>query len=159
MANARRLRTHGEELFRVSKEAFKLIRDNPIGRDEDRNRLLEDLGRVIDLIDPPVSDESLTTIQLTMTNPTVDLLISIFEQRSGPKDQEVLRMLTTGTRRTKQRAYVKLDIDHEILRHLRYVMLHTKTQYHDTTFRRLAAEIEKGVLEKNPMEILGKMAL
>ena len=162
MANARTLRKEASSLLRAAKSAFKFLRDNPAGGTEvERAEVLQQLLEVIDRADPPDFDERLTTIQLTMTNPTLSVLIKAVEERRGHTEEDdlVWEALQTGTRRTQQRAYLRLELDPCVLRRLSYVLLHTETDHQDKAFKRLAADIEAEALSKNPMDILGRMGL
>lgn len=161
MATVRTLRREASALLEISKSAFKFIRDNPCGDEKERERLLHQMRTVLDRADPPTLDEDLITIQLSMTNPTADAILATLEERSETfsEDQPVLEVVREGLRRTKQRAFVRLEINPRILRRLRYVLLHTKLKYQEKSFKRLAKQIEEDLKNKNPMEILGKMAL
>jgi hypothetical protein len=161
MATVRSLRKGAPALLEISKLAFKFIRDNPSGDEHERSRLLERMIQVIDKVDPPTLDEDLISIRLAMTNATANAIFETFEERASafPEDREVLDALHAGTHRTKQRAFIRLDLDNQILRRLRYVLLHTKANYQEKPFKRLAKQIDEELKEKNPMEILGKMAL
>jgi hypothetical protein len=156
-----RLRKEARKLFEVSVAAFKFIRDNPSGHDEEREALLQALREVIDRVDPPIVDESLISIDLPMTNYTLDVLLKVLEDRKGMSDEDgdVFEAVKSGARRTKQRAFVKLDINPAVLRRLRYVLMHTKTEYQDRPFKRLAKLIEEQGMSKNPMEVIARMGL
>lgn len=161
MATVRTLRREASALLEISKSAFKFIRDHPSGDPKEREKLLARMRAVLDRADPPTVDDDLITIKLSMTNPTADAIIETLEKRSESfsDDAEVLEAVREGLRRTKQRAFVRLEINPKILRRLRYVLLHTNSKYQEKPFKRLAKQIEKDLLNKNPMEILGKMAL
>lgn len=162
MANARTLRKEASALLRAVKTAFKFLRDNPAGGTEvERAEVLQQLLDVINRADPPTFDERLTTIQLTMTNPTLTAIFKAVEGRKGHTEEDdlVWEAVKSGARRTQKRAYLRLELDHTVLRHLSYVLLHTKTEHQDKAFKRLVVEIEAEALSKNPMDILGRMGL
>lgn len=161
MAKVRALRKEASALLRAAKKAFKFIRDNPSGHENERKEVLKLLLEVIDRVDPPVMDERITTVELTMTNGSADCLLDALKDRStvSEEDEAVLEAVMEGIRRTKQRVYVRLDLNPSILRRLRYVLKHTKTKHSDSAFERLASYIETEGLDKNPMEILGRMGL
>jgi hypothetical protein len=156
MANVRNLRKAASSLLDVSKKAFKFIRDNPSGPDSDREALLQRLREVIDIADPPTFDEDLSMLSLTMTPPTYTAIIEVLKSR--PDDRDTLEAVREGTHETKQRVYVKLDLNHVILRKLHFVLTHSGKQPQEKSFKRLAKDVEHG-LERNPMEILGRCAL
>lgn len=160
MSKARRLQREAANLLRVAKTAYKFIRDSEVGSEAEREKLLEELQAVIDRADPPVFDEDLTTVKLTMTNASADTLLDVLTKKAtdSAEDRETFNAFKRGLRRTKQRAYCRLELDATVLRRLRYVLLHTKVPHQDAAFSRLALEIEEG-LKQNPMQILGKMAL
>jgi len=161
MSKVKTLKKEAPELLRVAKLAFKFIRDNPVGVEADRDALLGDLQAVIDRADPPVFDESLTTVKLTMTNATADTILTALAERAslGPDDMRVYEVFQESLRRTKQRAYAVLDLNFAVLRKLHYVLRHTKTTHQDTALQRLADKINEEGLSKNPMHILGEMGL
>ena len=159
MANARTLRKEASSLLKEAKKAFKFIRDNPAGPESQRQALLKSLQEVIDRADPPVFDENLTTIKLTMTNPSADAVLKALSSRDGKEDADALDAVSLGLRRTAQRAYIRLELNPSVLRHICYVLRHTTTKQQDKVFERLANEIEEGVATRNPMEILGRMGL
>lgn len=161
MATVRSLRKEASSLLEVAKLSFKFIRDNPGGDKSEREEVLRRMREVLDRIEPPSLDEDLITVKLSMTNPTADVILETLRERaeSFDADLEVLAAVTEGLRRTKQRAFIRLDIDSRILRRLRYVLMHTRSNYQEKPFKRLAKQIEQELNDKNPMEILGKMAL
>ena len=160
MANAQTLRKSAPDLLRLTKEAFKFIRDNPVGDEVARNELLARLRSVINEADPPVFDEKMASVQLVMTNMTADALVHAMESlTSSEEEADILRHVYEGLRRTKQRAYLRLDLNPLVLRRVRYVLMHSSSANTDKAFKRLVEEIERNGLSKNPMEILGKMAL
>jgi hypothetical protein len=161
MANVRNLRREASSLLRVAKRAFKFVRQHAAGDDTERQSLLKELQEVIDRADPPSFDDSLSSVTLVMTNPTADALLKILEERAGKSDEDrdLFGAVTQGVRRTAQRVYVRLDVNHVVLRQLHYVLLHTGPKPQKDAFKRLAIDVEKDGLRKNPMEILGRMGL
>lgn len=157
MANVRNLRKAASSLLDVSKQAFKFIRDNPSGPATEREALLQALREVIDTADPPSFDEDLSTLTLTMTPPTHEALVDALRARHD--DRDALEAVIEGTHATKQRVYVKLDLNHVILNKIHFVLRHTNKQAQEKSFKRLALDVEINGLNKNPMEILGRMAL
>lgn len=161
MSKAKTIKKEARELLRVAKLAFKFIRDNPSGVESEREELLEDLQAVIDRADPPVFDESMTTVKTVMTHATKDTILEALEERASLSNEDAMTLeaFRKGLRETKQRVYLTLDIDFTVLRKLHYVLRHTKTAYQDKALERLAEEIEKQGFTKNPMRILGEMGL
>lgn len=159
MAKTVHLRREASSLLKAVKTAFKFIRDNPVGPESEREALLQQLREVIDRADPPIYDADLASIRLAMTNPTADKIIEIFEKRDEELDRAVLEAVQKGIRRTKQRAYIRLELDMTVLRRLRFVLLTSRTDYQDKPFKRLAQFIEEEALAKNPMEIIARMGL
>jgi len=157
----RPIRKEAVSLLRVSKAAFKFIRDNPSGPDQERETLLEELRAVIDRADPPVFDEDLVMLVVTMTHKTADAVESVLIERAdlSALDQEVLDAFIRGHARKQKRAYLRLDLDPRILRRLQYALMHSERPYQDRPFKRLAREIEEQAAAKNPMLILGQMGL
>jgi hypothetical protein len=160
MANVRNLRREASSLFAATKRAFKFIRDNPSGAPEEREAVLQALREVIDRTDPPDFDESLCAINLVMTNPTADAIMEILKGSAAESEEAraTYEAMTEGMRRTKQRVYVRLNLDHVTLRHLHYVLRHKPPRAQEAAFERLANSVAIG-LQKNPMEILGQMGL
>lgn len=156
MANVRNLRKAASSLLDVSKRAFKFIRDNPSGPATDREALLRALQTVIDLADPPLFDENISTVTLTMTPPTYEVLLVALKAR--PDDKDAVQAILEGAHETKQRVYVKLDLNHITLNKIHFVLRHTATKAQEKSFKRLAMDVEAG-LNKNPMEILARNAL
>lgn len=152
---SRNLRKEAISLFRISKKAFRFIRDRAPDSD-DRAALLKELREVIDRADPPSFDEDLSMLTLTMTPPTYSAIVTALKDRR--EDADALEAVVEGTHETKQRVYVKLDLNHVILRKLHFVLVHKATQPQAGSFKRLAKDVEKA-MERNPMEILGRMAL
>lgn len=160
MANVRTLRKEASSLLRVAKAALRFIRDNPTGLDEEREQVLTELRSVIDRADPPSFDEDAATLTLVMTIPTADAIVEILTKRvqEGHDEQDVLSAVKDGMRRTQQRCYLRLDLNHAVLKKLHFLLRHTNKTPQEKSFKRLAEEIEKGC-ERNPMEILGRMGL
>jgi hypothetical protein len=156
MANVRNLRKAASSLLDVSKKAFKFIRDNPSGSASEREALLRALQAVIDLADPPLFDESGSTVTLTMTPTTYTAILASL--RARPDDKDAVQAILEGTHETKQRVYVKLDLNHITLNKIYFVLRHTATRPQEKSFKRLAFAVEAG-LNKNPMEILARNAL
>lgn len=161
MASVRNLRREAPALLKLTKQAFKFIRDNPSGPDEDRNALLAELREAIDRVEPPVFDERDTSVNLTMTNPTADAIVSILGEwaKHSRDDRVVLEAVNEGLRRTKQRAYLRLDLNHVILQRLHFLLRHNGGREQEKSFKRLSQELEENGLNKNPMEIIGRMGL
>lgn len=146
-------------MLKATKDAFKFIRDNHFGNESEREALLQQLREVIDRADPPNYDADLASIRLTMTNPTADKIIKTLEDKDSKEDQEVLEAVRKGLRRTKQRAYIRLDLDMALLRRLRFHLRTTTSTHQEKSFKRLADFIEAEALSKNPMEIIARMGL
>lgn len=154
MANVRNLRREASALLRAAKKAFRFLRDHPSGSDMERGALLKELKETIDRADPPSFDVDDASVLLTMTNPTADALL-----KAAADDPELVEALRDGLKCTKQRAYVRLDLNHVLLRRLHFVLQCKAPQPQASSFKRLAVEVERDGLKKNPMEILGRMGL
>jgi hypothetical protein len=151
----------------VAKSAFKFIRDNPSGDSSEREQLLADLIAVIDRADPPSTNDDLLVMKLIMTNTTATALLDLLKKLS-PEElddceftdvEEILEAVSSGLRRTKQRAYLRLDLNPPLLRTLHYVLSYKGETAQEKSFKRMAKEIMDDGLAKNPMEIIGRMGL
>jgi len=161
----RTIRAHAPTLLAATKEALRhLMRQDPhpLSEDEETRQEIMALLRVaIETAEPPLFDESISSVRLQMTTATWKSLHSILCKRakSNKDDALVLGAVEEGIRETKQRIYVTLGINPRVLRRLAFVLKHTGTSKQDKPFKRLADQIEKDGLTKNPMEILARMSL
>lgn len=119
------------------------------------------LRKAIDAAEPARFDESETSVRLVMTRATWRVLNGILEERSARNkdDQLVYEAVQEGLRETKQRVYITLAINPRVLRRMAFILRHTSTTDQEKPFKRMAEQIEKEGLTKNPMEILAKMGL
>jgi hypothetical protein len=161
MANVRNLRREASTLLRLAKRAFKLIRDNDVGPSEDRTVLLQEMRECIDRADPPDFDDSASSVNLTMTNATADALVLIMKECAAESEEhnDAYQAVLEGLERTKQRTYLRLDLNHVILKRVHFAVRYKGKRQQEKAFKRLAKEIETLGLNKNPMEILGRMGL
>jgi len=167
MATARTLRKEASALLAGVKSAFKFIRDNPSGVESEREQLLIDLVALIDRADPPSNNDDLLVVTLVMTNVTATALLDLLKSLSPEELRdcemndcgEIFESVSSGLRRTKQRAYLRLDLNPPLLRSLHYVLSHKGKATQEKPFKRLAEAIMDNGLAKNPMEILGRMGL
>ena len=166
MGKAQALRKEGRALLSVSKDALRFLMrmEAPTQVDAlaDYEKLMSDLSVVINRADPPrFDDENLSSFRLTMTNPTADEILHQLRERAVFEeiDGDLLREVEEGMRRTKQRVYLRLGFNPVLLRRMRYILLHTGDSGRDKAFKRLAEDIKKHGLSKNPMEVLARMGL
>ena len=154
------IRFYAPELLVATKAALRYLRgvDNP---SEASLKVMATLRTAIDAADPPRFDESLSSIKLVMTRPSAASLLATLElnAQGSESDKHVFEEVKNGMRFTKQRVYLTLGIEHVVLRRLRYVLEHTNAPNQNKVFERLAKQIAKEGLAKNPMEILGQMGL
>jgi hypothetical protein len=166
MSKALALRKEARALLAVAKDALRfLMRQDPpteATARESYERLMLDLGAVIERADPPSDDfVDLSSFQLVMTNPTTDSLLFHLRERAmcSDSDASVLQAFEEGIRRTKQRVYVRLSYNPALLLRLRYVLLTTTSPKRDKAYKRLAEDIKERGLTKNPMEVIAHMGL
>jgi len=165
MSRMRIVRQQAPVLLEAAKEALRhLLRQDPYPmavEEEKRQAVMAVLRKAIDAADPPTFDERETSIRLVMTPATWHALDKILETRASlnKDDKLVYDAVHEEVRKTKQRIYVTLAINHLILRRLCFVLKHAPPADQDRSFKRLAEEIEKDGLTKNPMEILAQMGL
>ncbi len=166
MNRAQALRKEARALLSVSKDSLRFLMrmDPPAELDALANykKLMLELSEVIKRADPPrFDDENVSSFRLVMTHPTADEILHQLRKRSAfnEVDESVLREVEEGMRRTKQRVYLRLGFNPVLLRRLRYVLLHFGSSGRDKAFKRLAEDIEKQGLSKNPMEVLARMGL
>jgi hypothetical protein len=161
----RQIRKEAPVLLEASKEALRfLLRQDPhplAEEEQKRKRVMAVLKKAIDAAEPPTFDERDTSIRLVMTPATWKTLSEILKERAcrNKDDKLVYEAVVEGLKETKQRVYVTLAINPMVLRRLRFILKHTSTSDQEKPFKRMAEEIEKNGLTKNPMEILAQMGL
>jgi hypothetical protein len=161
----RTIRSNAPKLLEASKGALRyLIRQDPEPlpeQEQKRREIMALLREAVDAAEPPEFDEALTSVRLQMTTATWDALHHVLRTQavSNRDDKLVLGAVEEGMRKTKQRIYVTLAINPKILRRLVFTLRHKPTTAQTKPFTRLAKQIEKDGLTKNPMEILGQMGL
>ena len=165
MSRMRQIRKEAPALLEATKVAMRyLLRQDPhplASEEQKRLDVMAVLKKAIDAAEPPTFDERDTQIRLVMTPKTWEVLNKILVERAerNKDDKLVLEAVLEGIRETKQRVYATLAINPVVLRRLHFVLNHTATSDTDKPFKRMAAEIERDGLSKNPMEILAKMGL
>jgi len=165
MSRMRIIRANAPELLLASKEALKhLIRQeiHPLADEEaKRQEVMRTLREAIDAAEPVHFDETCSSVRLQMTTATWDSLHHVLRASAAVNkdDKLVLDAVEEGYRYTKQRIYVTLGISPRILRRLVFTLNHKPPTAQVKPFGRLAKQIEKDGLTKNPMEILGEMGL
>ena len=165
MSRMRTIRENAPALLGATKVALKhLLRQETceLASDEaQRQGVMARLRAAIDAAEPSSFDESSSSVRLTMTAATYKFLLRALKDRarSNRDDKLVLEAVLEGVRETKQRIYVTLGINHRVLRRLAFVLKHTASPKQDKPFKRMAEQIEKDGLTKNPMEILAHQGL
>jgi len=165
MSRMRTLRKQAPVLLEATKEALRyLLRQDPHtleSEEKKRQDLMAVLKQAIDAAEPPVFDERETSMRLVMTPASWRALDKILTERADRNrdDKMVYDAVHEGLKESKQRIYVTLPINHVVLRRLKFILSHTSTSDQEKSFKRMAAEIEKDGLSKNPMEILAQMGL
>lgn len=165
MSRMRQIRKEAPLLLEATKEAMRyLLRQDPHPLESEERKRLEVMAvlkKAIDAAEPPAFDERDTQIRLVMTPSTWATLKKILTERASRNkdDKLVLDAVLEGLRETKQRVYAALAINPVVLRRLHFILSHTSNSTTEKPFKRMAAEIERDGLSKNPMEILAKMGL
>jgi hypothetical protein len=165
MSRMRTIRANAPALLCATKEALKhLLRQEPHelkSEEQQRQAVMSSLRDAIDAAEPSQFDEISSSVRLTMTAATWGFLHKTLKDRarSNRDDKLVLEAALEGLRETKQRIYLTLGINHRVLRRLAFVLKHTASPKQDKPFKRMAEQIEKDGLTKNPMEILAHQGL
>lgn len=126
-----------------------------------RTEVMGVLREALDAAEGDEWDESLASVELVMTpNTAKELLKDVRDRDDGSDEHErLLEVLTTKVRRTKKRVYIRLPIDHPLLRCFKYILDTTANKTQKNPYQRFAKQIEKEGLSVNPMEILAQMGL
>ena len=165
MSRMRQIRKEAPALLEATKAALRYLRAQDAHSDSsaeaERQKIMEVLVDAIDLADPALFDESLTSVKLVMGPPTWEFLEDKLRElgKCGEFDAELYEMAKRGVRATKQRIYLTLPINHRYLRRLQFILRHMKSAEFEKPFGRIAKQIEEEGLSKNPMEILAQQGL
>ena len=165
MTRMRTIRANAPMLLDATKTALKhLLRQDPcelVEDEQERQKVMAVLRTAIEEAEPPKFDESDSSVRLQMTTATWKALHSVLRKAAqhNRDDNLVLSAVEEGLRETKQRIYVTLGISPRILRRLVFNLKHRAPTKQDKAFKRMAVQIEKDGLTKNPMEILARTAL
>ena len=144
-----RLRNAAPALLKAAREALAhFISADPLPaerNEEKRQVLIEKLRMAIDAAEGPNSfDEAAVSVTLVMTKTTAKSLIEAVTKRRSGEDHEMERVYEAVTgciRRTKQRVYIRLGIDHAVLKRLRLILMTTNRATSGKAFVRLAKQI------------------
>jgi hypothetical protein len=158
---AKKKRTRLEELLRASKKTLRfLLREDQATREE-KDEIIDLLNSAIDTAEGPEFAANLATVTLVMTRGTHKALTEALVDRDDGSMEygAFVQWVKNGVRITKQRIYTRLDIDHGHLRRLKLLLLTTRTKHSDRAFKRLADQIEREGLSKNPLAVLAELGL
>lgn len=165
MSRMRQIRKEAPLLLEATKDALRFVRSldaHELPEEEaKRQQVMATLAKAIEKAEPLTFDERDTSVRLVMSPACYAYLVKTLKERaSREKDYcDVVTAVEENTRHTKQRVYLTLAINPVILRHLKFVLDHTKTTLFDRPFTRMSKQIKEEGLTKNPMEILAKMGL
>ena len=151
--------TRLQTLLSASKDTLSyLIRG---GTEERRDEIIALLEAAVNKAEGPEHAENISSITLVMTTGTAKAFSeALLERDDGSADfLALLDYVNTATRHTKQRVYVRLPIDHYMMRKVKLLLLTTTTKHSDKAFKRLAKQIELEGLSKNPLEVLAELGL
>ncbi len=164
MSRMKQIRQEAPLLLDACKKALIFLRglepfEFPI-TEAKRQATMQMLGDAINTAEPPLFDERLAQIRLTMTHPSWSHLAACLEKRAEVADvEDLLRACRDGHRKTKQRVYLTLPLNPMILKKLLFVLEHMSAGRHREPFARMAAEIKEEGFARNPMEILALAGL
>ena len=157
----RALRRAAPELLNASKAALHLlIGTGPVDADE-RKRVVSALREAVyeaEGIDPNVGTITFTVTPVT-ANTMIALVESVAKGASSASAARLHEQLVSGRRDTKQRTYLRVGADHNLLDVLKTILLESRPRSTERAFRRIAQQIEKEVLSRHPLEMLAEASL
>jgi hypothetical protein len=123
--------------------------------------VIEQLNSAIERAEGPEYSENISSVSLVMTHGTAAAFHEALDNRDDGSHEfkQLAAYVRDSERVTKQRVYHRLPIDHAMMRKVKMILLTTTTKHSDKAFKRLADQIEREGLSKNPLEILAELGL
>ena len=157
---AKKKQTRLQTLLRASKETLRFLLQDDTTQKQ-RDEVIDMLEDAVKAAEGPEHAENISSVTLTMTHGTATAFSEALDLKNDGSHefQSLLDYINAATRHTKQRVYLRLPIDHTMMRKVKMVLLTTTTKHSDRAFKRLADQIELEGLNKNPLEVLAELGL
>jgi hypothetical protein len=157
MAEKKRNSPAARNLLAASKNALRFL----LREEGERDEIVASLNKAIEQVEGEDFVDDLSSVTLVMTKATQKTLMETVDRRDdgSHRFKGLVSYIEDATRFTKQRVYMKLPIDYGLMRLLKMILLTTTTQRQDAAFKRLAEQIEREGLSKNPLEVLAQVGL
>lgn len=143
------------ELLAAAKSALRFFLDPGHDPESKKKEVIDRLVHAVDLADG--IDPDIATIEFVVTPNTANSLVKAVAQA---EHTVLAQAINKGVRFTERRAYIKMDSDTTLLRELQGILRKGTGSFStDKAFRRMAAQIDREVLSKSPLEWLANEAL